>query len=819
MAIPKITKQDIIAAMEYIDKNGVPFHNQSTKYELATEDGHKYPPKYVIAVADHLANGSEITTDGFNAIEAKTYLLGLGLHIEDKQEKYVLTITADSVESTDERFTMNSLYDGDNYKVLDVVYIRSDGKEVHRVRNKGERRISNQTMPKLAFQLFETQLTGLSVEEKENFPVCRYTLDSETICGIFTSEAEFKQHRNTIEFVTYNYGEGRKFIVYCWNVFSTIIFVQECLKRFGNIGDKFILTYRDKDEKELGQELESDSDAGMKWFPSLSEYAPGLTVSDWKTLLQDSSVFDADSIATIKTFIDNGGQGALSEIAARNGRSKNFNKSVCERLAQRVIDKTNCPSVPESINRDAKTWPVLFVGRPAKSSEMGSYIWRVREELRQAWVESESREYRNPYSQTLIESKNVIFRGAPGTGKSYLAKEIAADIISNGYFDDYTLLTEEQKKQVEFVQFHPSYDYSDFVEGLRPQVNADGSMGFALQDGVFKTFIVRARKNYEDSQKSMEAIEKELSVQDAMTDFFAGIEFGVDKFQTINGNEFTVISADDQHIYIYIPNNPEVKKLCLSVDEIRQMLESGESFSKIKDITRFFGKQYATQAYSYNFALYNAIKATMHSSVKSAAKPEELKKYIFIIDEINRGEISKIFGELFFAIDPGYRGRSGEVSTQYANLHTNPDEKFFIPENVYIIGTMNDIDRSVDSFDFAMRRRFRFIEIKADAKESTAMLASLNNDELEQEALRRMEKLNKAIVAVEELNENYQIGASYFLKLKTLTFDQLWTDYLQPLLQEYVQGMYDEAAIMSSFAKAYGYQKPENGNDDETAQD
>ena len=82
-----------------------------------------------------------------------------------------------------------------------------------------------------------------------------------------------------------------------------------------------------------------------------------------------------------------------------------------------------------------------------------------------------------------------------------------------------------------------------------------------------------------------------------------------------------------------------------------------------------------------------------------------------------------------------------------------------------------------------------------------------------------MEKLNKAIVAVEELNENYQIGASYFLKLKTLTFDQLWTDYLQPLLQEYVQGMYDEAAIMSSFAKAYGYQKPENGNDDETAQD
>ncbi|MEI3321583.1 MAG: AAA family ATPase [Eubacterium sp.] len=83
---------------------------------------------------------------------------------------------------------------------------------------------------------------------------------------------------------------------------------------------------------------------------------------------------------------------------------------------------------------------------------------------------------------------------------------------------------------------------------------------------------------------------------------------------------------------------------------------------------------------------------------KKVVKAEKLKKYIFIIDEINRGEISKILGELFFAIDPGYRGKSGEVSTQYANMHSNPIEKFYIPENVYIIGTMNDIDRSVDRF-------------------------------------------------------------------------------------------------------------------------
>ena len=130
---------------------------------------------------------------------------------------------------------------------------------------------------------------------------------------------------------------------------------------------------------------------------------------------------------------------------------------------------------------------------------------------------------------------------------------------------------------------------------------------------------------------------------------------------------------------------------------------------------------------------------------------------------------------------------------------------------------MNDIDRSVDSFDFAMRRRFRFVELKAD--ERLEMLASLEDETLEAEVIKRMAALNKEIAAVEDLNENYQIGASYFLKLRTLTFDQLWTDYLQPLLQEYVQGMYDEDSIMNRFAKAYGYKKPTEGDANETAQD
>lgn len=421
------------------------------------------------------------------------------------------------------------------------------------------------------------------------------------------------------------------------------------------------------------------------------------------------------------------------------------------------------------------------------------------------------------FSSMLTESKNLILRGAPGTGKSYLAKEIAAYVVSEGSFQDYVSLDDQQKKQVEFVQFHPSYDYSDFVEGLKPKLNDDGSMGFELRDGIFKKFVTRARNNYEDSLKSIETIEKEISAQESIEDFFSNIEFGADAFKTFRGNTFFINGADENRIYISIPGNSIVNKLTLNSDELRKMLESGRSFEKIKDITAFFEKSFATQQYSYEFAIFNEIKMRNKERLKIKAIRKKLKKYVFIIDEINRGGISKIFGELFFAIDPGYRGRAGEISTQYSNLHFDPNDKFYVPENVYIIGTMNDIDRSVDSFDFAMRRRFRFVELKAD--ERLDMLDSLENEELKYEAIGRMTALNRAIVSVEDLNENYQIGAAYFLKLKTLGFDRLWTDYLQPLLKDYVRGMYDEKGIMKRFAQAYGYKEDTRGGANEITQD
>ncbi len=115
-----------------------------------------------------------------------------------------------------------------------------DGEEIRRKRNKSENRISNQTLPRLAFQIFESQLNSLSTADKESFPICRYTPNNEMICGIYPTEAEFKKHRNTMELSIYKRENGPQFVIYSWNVFSTLYFVQECLKRFGNPGDKFV---------------------------------------------------------------------------------------------------------------------------------------------------------------------------------------------------------------------------------------------------------------------------------------------------------------------------------------------------------------------------------------------------------------------------------------------------------------------------------------------------------------------------------------------------------------------------------------------------
>lgn len=278
------------------------------------------------------------------------------------------------------------------------------------------------------------------------------------------------------------------------------------------------------------------------------------------------------------------------------------------------------------------------------------------------------------FKEILLKVHNIVLTGAPGTGKTYLSNEVAR-LVSG---DDSRICK---------VQFHPSYDYTDFVEGLRPFQPENGPIAFKRKDGIFKLLCKKAK--------------------------------------------------DD-------PDN----------------------------------------------------------------------NYVLIIDEINRGDISKIFGELFSLIEHDYRGKEeSAIDTQYSNL-INPDcldpeewdsKKFYVPENVYIIGTMNDIDRSVESMDFAIRRRFTWLELKAN--ESLGMLdIKVKDSDLRKECIKRMNSMNRVIAKIDGLGSAYEIGGAYFVHVnefdKSERFTKLWEYYLSPIIKEYLRGFPDNSkydAIKAAF--------------------
>ena len=409
----------------------------------------------------------------------------------------------------------------------------------------------------------------------------------------------------------------------------------------------------------------------------------------------------------------------------------------------------------------SKTYPEL---EPSKLGTMlFEYSKLFMENKEENSTMDSSNNFRHQLTQTLLQSKNLILRGAPGTGKTYLAKEIAKD------------LTEGHEEQIGFVQFHPSYDYTDFVEGLRPVSNGDGAIEFKLEDGIFKKFCQRAK----EAQKT--------GGQDNFEETWAKLTDAINEKQ---GQYF--FSRSSVPASLNSQGNVKFDSPVATKEKV-YLLYKGEDTNLKYETYQKIVLDHMKESYG----LCDYVSPTIDTD----------KKFVFIIDEINRGEISKIFGELFFSIDPGYRGERGSVSTQYANLHET-DEKFYIPENVYIIGTMNDIDRSVDTFDFAMRRRFRFVEVTA---ESRLHILDEELGEAAKEAKIRLRNLNAAIENVQELNSHYHIGPSYFCELQYINFDYelLWSDYLKPLLEDYVRGSYDEAETLETLKKAFDLTKNE----------
>jgi len=341
----------------------------------------------------------------------------------------------------------------------------------------------------------------------------------------------------------------------------------------------------------------------------------------------------------------------------------------------------------------------------------------------------------NPFSL----KKQVVKYGSPGTGKTYTAMQ-NTHLLFEIWKDEYAGSNHfDFNKHIETLQFHPSYTYEDFMEGLRPKLDRNGQAQLTLQNGIFKDFCIKAGK-------------WECDV--ALLSLLGKVK-----------KEWQDLTINDVH-------------------ELSSELQG--------------------EHWKYLFEISDKTK-----KVANAIPP-----YFFILDEINRAELSRVFGELMFCLE--YRGVKGAIKTQYAHLNDDTTGmiqigdgyQFFIPTNIFLIGTMNTIDRSVESFDFALRRRFRWEEIKPD---TTLLHYHLMKHNSKWEKLaENLKNLNIEIEKEPLLGRDFQIGHAYLWDLhysKQLTIKEVrnavWDDSLAPLIQEYLRGTGREELVLK-FATSFG---------------
>lgn len=416
----------------------------------------------------------------------------------------------------------------------------------------------------------------------------------------------------------------------------------------------------------------------------------------------------------------------------------------------------------------------------------------------------ESQDTNKELIDLLENKKNIILQGAPGTGKTYNTAALALSMIGKlpvrdadeddksfhkkvmDEYEKHLIKFDEEGNvagdgQIGFVTFHQSMDYEDFVEGFKPQKEDKGVI-YDIEDGIFKKIRELAFNNYEDSLKSEDEVKLDIDTKTVFERFCSQIEAELkekDCIDLIPSSKLKIHKvfrrADGSAKSISISRTDTSPNQTLTLEMILRdypKFKNGE----IKSYEDIKPKYDSNSTYHgnapYYFELLKQMKAFEEEhKISSDAQKVELKNYVLIIDEINRGNVSKIFGELISLLEADKRvggDHSLTVTLPYSK------ESFSVPSNLYIIGTMNTTDRSVGSIDYAVRRRFAFVTLEADENKVTEVNArNLFN------AVKNFLNKSKYDMDIEDL----MVGHSYFMDANNLQMK--WQYEILPLLMEY----------------------------------